>query len=946
MADNIVDASDTVNLINPEGSLISVPISQKQDAVNFGYTEPTDEDINQYKYGSTGQQILTGVEGAASAGTFGLAGGLENQLAKIPGLENLAPEKRALRERINPKSHITGQLLGIAGTGGAFGALDAAGLGAGELLGLGAEGEIASAGERAAASALENGATKEAANIASQAARAETAAQFSNTAKIGSKAVKLATENALFSAGDEVSKMFSDQTDPTHPVQTAITNIGLSGLIGGALGGALGTVSPLWKATMSGKTGSILDAIGKRAGGEAIPEELHNALQTTGIDIPPEVKAALGNDPSVRQMFQTLQDSSTGSGLKAQEALKTFKSNIGDYVAQTLGKAPEELESLRDLSPNQAGRDLQNTLASEFKSKVSPVSEAFQTTTEKYKSVPLSDVTKNEIAESFSKLAQDKGYNLSTDSDSLKYIQRVYKDLPNLKTLEDLRKYQSLMGEELSKEQMWDLGKSFRGILNKAEGDLVEQTIGREAPDTLPNHIAAKAEYARISNLQDSLNDRLHVGKYGGPSTFIRGLKDLEPEAFLRRLDPKNDADLLKTLQGEFPETAQKLKDYQLSNLLKTGAEKAPEGANLNYGTIFKHLDAIKSPEYRSFLIDEAAQGKLDAIKSLANAIPEKIGRSGTPQGLDALWSNIPGSAIGMITMLTGHNPALGFVTGALTKVLSRDAPDAVRLGLLKFLGSSAPIEAEGFKSMVDFISHTVKGENLISKAVSGVFNAGADVLPSDLLPTDKKREKLDQKLKDLQVNQAPLFDVGGKIGHYMPPQGMAMGQTAAQAVNYLNSLRPNTDKQNPLDSKIVPSKVQTAEFNNALDIAEQPLLIMKNIKEGTVTPIELVHLKNLYSGLYDKLSSSLQHEMINAVSDEKVIPYKTRIGLSMFLAQPMDATMTPNGIMAAQPKAPVQQAQVGVPQSKGPHSLKNINKLAAAYQTPMQAREAAKLKS
>ncbi len=84
---------------------------------------------------------------------------------------------------------------------------------------------------------------------------------------------------------------------------------------------------------------------------------------------------------------------------------------------------------------------------------------------------------------------------------------------------------------------------------------------------------------------------------------------------------------------------------------------------------------------------------------------------------------------------------------------------------------------------------------------------------------------------------------------------------------------------------------------------------------------------------------------MINAVNDETVIPYKTRIGLSMFLAQPMDSTMTPSGIMAAQPKAPQQAPQAGTPQSNGPHSMKNINKLATSYLTPTQARESARLK-
>lgn len=949
MADELTKESDTVNLVNPEGSLVSVPVSQHKEALSTGYTEPTEEITERYKYGTTGQQLLTGLEGAGSAATFGLSGAIENAVAKIPGLETLAPENRKLREKTNPGSKITGQLAGIIGSGGAFGALEGAGLGAGKLLGLGAEAEIAAAGERAAATALENGATSSAANIASQAAKSSAAAGFSNTAKIGSKAVKLAAENALFTAGDETSKLLSDDMDPNHPVQTALTDIGLSGLIGAGLGGALGSINPLWKSGMSGKTGSILDAISRKAGGESIlPDELNAAIQKTGIDLPPEVKASLSSDPVVKQLFQTLQDSSTSSGLKAQEALKSFKGSLGDHVTGIFGRAPDELESLSELSPNQAGRDIQSTLADELKQKVGPLSEQFEKTKQTYKAVPLSDISKNEIAEEISKMSQEKGYNLAIDLDSTKYVQKVLNDLPNLKTLEDLRKYQSILGEDLSNKQMWDLNKSFRSIFNEAEGNLLEKTIGDKAPDTLANHLAAKTQYAEFANMQDSLNDRLHVGKYGGPGSFIKGLKELEPESFLRRLDPKDDADLLKTLQEQFPNTAQKLKDYQISNLLKTASGKAGEGSNLNYGTLFKTLDSIKSPEYRNFLVDAAAQEKLGAIKSLIKALPEKIGKSGTPQGLDALWSKVPGSAIGIITMLSSHNPVTGFLAGALTKVLSRDAPDAVRLGLLKYLGSAAPLEADGFKSMVDFISHTIKGESLVSKAASNVFKAGMDVLPSHLIPSDKARDKLDSKLKDLQVDQGSLYDVGGKIGHYLPNQGTAVAQTAGNAVQYLNSLRPNVDKKNPLDSDIEVSKPQKATFNNALDIAEQPLLVLKSVKDGTVTPQEIKHLQAMYPALYQRLSDKMQHGMIDEVNKGNNIPYKTRIGLSMFLAQPMDSTLTPQGISLAQSKSlGMKQDQIQSQQtsSSGPHSMKNINKLPNAYLTPSQARIASKSK-
>ena len=54
--------------------------------------------------------------------------------------------------------------------------------------------------------------------------------------KIGSAAVQGAIENAVFQAGDDF-KILS--RDPNVNVQTAATNIGLAGLVGGVFGGAV-----------------------------------------------------------------------------------------------------------------------------------------------------------------------------------------------------------------------------------------------------------------------------------------------------------------------------------------------------------------------------------------------------------------------------------------------------------------------------------------------------------------------------------------------------------------------------------------------------------------------------------------------------------------------------------------------------------------------------------
>lgn len=71
-------------------------------------------------------------------------------------------------------------------------------------------------------------------------------------AGIKRSAVRVSAENALYQTGDEVTKMI--QNNPGQSLGTAVSNVGLASVIGGVTGGVLGSVSPLWKASVGNRT--------------------------------------------------------------------------------------------------------------------------------------------------------------------------------------------------------------------------------------------------------------------------------------------------------------------------------------------------------------------------------------------------------------------------------------------------------------------------------------------------------------------------------------------------------------------------------------------------------------------------------------------------------------------------------------------------------------------
>jgi hypothetical protein len=156
--------------------------------------------------------------------------------------------------------------------------------------------------------------------------------------------------------------------------------------------------------------------------------------------------------------------------------------------------------------------------------------------------------------------------------------------------------------------------------------------------------------------------------------------------------------------------------------------------------------------------------------------------------------------------------------------------------------------------------------------------------------------------------------------------------------MSYLASIKPDTAQQGPLEPARQPSDVEIAKYNRALAIAEQPLMVIKHVKDGTITPDDIKTISTIYPALYDSMKEQIMEKLIDATHKKVTIPYQTRLGLSLFLGQPLERSIAPNNIMSNQSLyQPVPQAPQA-PKS-APSSLK-ASKLPNIYSTPEQLRE------
>lgn len=891
-----------------------------------------DAEMQQAKFGSVPQAMIAGAEGLAKGVAGPLATIGEKYLSKI-GIPNLSSEEQEARAKANPWVH---------------GAAELAGFVAGVFTGTGQAKVLSRAGEAAIPIAAKLGIG---------------GAGAGTLGKIGSTAVRGAVENGLYQAGDEVSRYINDPKS----IESAIPHIGLSSAIGGGLGIGGGAVSALWRSTVGKDAGKILNAISNHAGGIDGVESsaVHELADKTGMDLAPEIKAGLSDDPVVKEMFNVLRQSdTTNKGRAFQDTLKKFENETGNALSNSLGRDPVRIPE--DFDKFSHGKNVGNTLAEEVKERVSPLKEAYEDFSNKYKGKELepsvaskalrSDEALNKanqeldkanraavkaqklgdpekaiaaatkveeaqnalldvqnkaatpgtvdiISERLGRLAQEEKWTLAPSDEIMKTVNTIQKEVHNLKTLDDISAYIKRIDEKMPFDPFNGsrnrAAGMIKGIFRDTEGELIGQHIGsEEGQAVLDGYRATQKAYGAESKIKDELASRL--GKLGSTASYAKTIKEMantDAESLLRKLSGKNDADVLRLLQSNFPKTAQALRESYLDQILT----KAKSGAELNPRAIMKELDKL-SPQERAFVIPAASAQRVEAIGQVVEKMKDaNFNFSSTARTMDKLFQYIPGSAVGMVSMLLGHSPLIGVALGALTKYVSKDAPDAVRLGLLKWMGSNKPIEPGAFKSMVDMIHYTMKGDEVTSRAARAVFGSGTKVIPEHLMPSDSKINNLDKKLKEIQANPSKLEESGKQPGYYMPNHGMAITVTASGAASYLNSIRPKSVKTSPLDPPSEPSKIQEAKFRRALQIAEQPLIVIESMKKNTLTAQDVGHLKAMYPQLYARLSQKITDEMIDHVSKGNVIPYTNRMGLSTLLGQPLDSSLIPQNIMSNQ---------------------------------------------
>lgn len=855
-----------------------------------------------------GQQLGAIAEGAAQGLLGPVATGVEAGLSKY-GFPGLTPENQETRAKNFPLERYGSEV---------------ASFGLSSLYGVGEAGLVAKLGHAAVE-----------------------ASDLAKGAKLTRAAVSGGSELAAIQAGNEVSSAINQ--DPNQTLGTAAIHMTLAGVLGAAGGAALGVPGKMWssytgQAAKDAGVGTAAVSDGEDILSQAIQKPAEKARFLDGLKKQKpnadEIKAAgdlIGVPVSssqtsasdfVQSLDSALSQSPTIAGVVRKQEIDNGFEKIGNIVDGIMGPVDETSHAVR-------GQVIKDQIQRKVDELYDPLRAGYASRGETNKAIQIPDNARLKFYDKLTEISQKTG---EVDGPGEKVISDIAERMLKQNTAANLDDLISALGNEqrsaygaqqdhvahaigLAQQEI----KQFQVKQIALAGKNLEK-LGVTGAENIASQAVEefKTLSKKYADFKDTLTELATGSKLGkGFSTYGRVehvLEKIPNEKLVEKMfDPKNSS-ALETMKEKFPEVFESVIKGKRSDMVAAANGNNKSLLDSIFGVNKKGVPNL-SPEIRAMMFTPEELQMMKASRTWIESLPKNVGPSGTPKGQ---------AYMSQLNRLVDH---------PLETVIGNSKDFAIKT-LLKF---ATPQELEKNKALGEYINSSISGEKTLDRAAKAFLKSG-EIIPQHLMPNEKSRDRLKKHLESMNENPSSMINVGGNIGHYLPNHAAAAGTIAAVAQNYFNSLKPTQLVRSPLDEKPPVDKMAEYKYNRALDIAQQPLMVLQHAKNGTLQAQDLQTVGALYPSLRGQIASKLSTEMIDHVNAKKPIPYIERQMLSMLIGSPLDSTMTQaaaQSIMISNSPAQQQAAsQHGKPHKASGTTLTQINKVNSMLQTPLEQRQ------
>ena len=455
------------------------------------------------------------------------------------------------------------------------------------------------------------------------------------TAGIGGAAKAATVGQRLFQAGKTGAIMgglanpgdTEGEISPIQPIDR-IQNAGIGAGAGVAIQGGLEGVA---KAAGPLRSAKEMIAPKLKNGWEKVLE----AAESLGIKPTPAMLAERGG--FVERMEDSLQNSPSIFGAN----VRSNRSAVQDKLAGVAGDLGKDASNL---TPSQIGDNFKSGIAKKITDRADTAGSIFDNVADSTKHIPVGEKSLNAVGRNIENM---DSYRLLPGGKPQQYREMLSRvqNANDVKTVTTLlgRDIESAQGAEKQiliemKNKLQNLEKNSitRAAISQAKNSGEGSQVAKELIDDLK---AARSDWRGIHEDMSAIGKPAGISSKGGPGAFNAKLDAIPSQAIQDKFLNPQKLEGVNALKEKFPEQFDLLRQGKLRDIMDASLYKGDVSAQ----RFVKEAGKL-DPEIQGLIFGENA-AKINQMKTLVNAIPDKFNPSGTAgQSMfsrDGLMANI-----------------------------------------------------------------------------------------------------------------------------------------------------------------------------------------------------------------------------------------------------------------------------------------------------------------
>lgn len=718
-------------------------------------------------------------------------------------------------------------------------------------------------------------------------------------------AAEAAAEGSLWGLQHAVSEDAIGRADLN--AESVITNMGMGAVMGGAVGGLMGTASALQK--IRTKTGAAAKAATKA--GEATSDDAGKGLlqrldewYSQDTVKPPknlEEKRAIAKEldvvltagettssPTIRRLESSLAESPTPMGSIVRRRLTE---NLSKYEKH----AEDFIKEVTDESKTVIGDRAKQVFLREMDNIADPISDMYEKLKFNTRAIELEEGT-IEYAKS---QVQGLMNEASTGGDVHAFYSSILERLDGQRNLSQLKGMMSEVKGTANQHYrggnwaMQHAATSVDDILSGAFDDGIEIALGKSGDTTLAASFKAskrKADrlWSQFKRDMGELGQDLKIGNIKSRSQLRYKLNKIESTTLVERMFTTKNVAVAHRLKNRFPEVFDDVIQLKITELRNAAMKVNPKSGEkyFDFKAFYNNFNKLE-PEIQKLIYTAPELDKMNKLYKLLESFPPNFNPSGTAfenriqnmlgikafisdAGRYLVWSRAEKKARGeVISKLAADKAATDNLILAAAKSVNRK------------VGAVAASRTPVLAVVAALNTNLVTGKKEKSK-------------PAPLAAMDRIKD-----IQNLTENPDQLLDKTADLYEMAPATSTQIGTSIARGLQFLQMKASEVPAKTAANGRVFPpSEIAAKRFGRYIDAVYNPKNALANIAAGTVSPEEIEVLKNVYPSLWGELTAKVtEHVMEN----EGKANYKNKLLIGHILDIPYVEEAKPDMVASLQ---------------------------------------------